>query len=900
MKFIYTLLVLLGTFIPKTLWGQANDTKPDVWSSQNSFVYKGITYTIGKYNSCYISNTDNQCTDIYIPYSIDVRFHNEQQNTLYNRTLYIKSIGDGAFKNATRLKRIHIGSNIDSIGNEAFSGCVNLKAVTIENNKKIKLGKTLFSGCNSLDSLVLYNIFPPSAEYTFASSNLYSNTTLYVPEGVEQLYKENSTFSLFKEIAAAPWYNGDSFPLYYDGFIFDLYRDGLANIADFKPQTKNTIIIPDSIIYKMHVYHITSIADNAFINVDSLKNILIPSSVTRIGCIYGDGEAGIGKIIYNFSNAKMHPFGAVEYVLPYDNKGVYYRDKYQDYINWKENINPLWGQCAYIKGADFVISNQNENIKIENLISNQGSGNKIETSTSPMGENSLLITGLDYNIVNQNTLDKFFCYDNKKNRVNLKIKINDIGIYLLKDYSVVTEMPSITYNDYSYPTYALFFIKDDKTAHLSKVNCDEGYEIESLGESWIGARFKIKGFLSKSYYNLHLTIEWEEEGKFSYPTKIETCPVFPKLINVSSTPTTIKAEGKFDRDATIYKTEIGINGQFKSGDNYISDILAPNTTYNMEYRVYTGENYYENTSLQITTPALELTTTKEAKSVSNTTAIISATTNLDEMDTRAGFEWRRYDAPDLVPSSRANCPIIDGVMMGALKNLNTNTYYKFRPYYVDINGKEYFGDWSAFGTADAYVYFDPTVRTYSVSSIEDNRAVVRGCAVAGSDAIEEQGFEYWPVDSENVPSMRQLMAMANKQTVKADGQWMTATLSDLNSGQTYAVRAYVKTAKETTYGNTETFTTTNITGINKVFKSSQGLDVKIVDQSRSHVTLNVEGMQGRGRYLLYNLNGAMICNGEIEANAFSQDINTSQLSSGIYLLRVADNKQCKTIRIIVK
>lgn len=870
MKFIFTLICLLASI---SAGGQTI-----------TFNWDEARYTAKRYgNECTLIEA-NATSELYVPTQACYKYKYGSANQYNGFHWYnVTKIAELAFLKNTAIKNIRIPSNVKSIGNECFEGCRNLRSIVITPNENLVLGKNLFFQCSNLDSLVINSVYPPqNADSAFINTkDIFTRTTLYVPKGCIQLYKNDKTFSKFKNIVGIKGY-ADSY-LYHDGFIFTLGQNN-AILVDTEHKIQNTIIVPDSIVYEDKIYFVTSIRDNALKNIDSLKTIVIPSSVSTVGLLYGDGNSGKGKTIYNFSSQFIEPFGATEYMLPF------LEGKPNNYIS---ETRYLFNHIAQIKGA--ILSDCRDNVSIISAYTTTNTKKTFE-ATSPK-EKTIMIKGLSPGGNQPN------------NVVNLKIRINDVGDFTIKNYRIPTRQfinkplyHKITQSSVTY----LVTTNEDETATIDKITTTLGGEkLQMKRVAPYVFEISFNGLLSNRSYSPRFFVEEHKVGntyEYYHLTDFvfKTLSVMPKIA-VQNSPSVVRALGTYTSgDASILKTELGFAGKFVSGNNYISDILAPNTTYNMEYRVYTGENYYENTSLQITTPALELTTTKEAKSVSNTTAIISATTNLDEMDTRAGFEWRRYDAPDLVPSSRANCPIIDGVMMGALKNLNTNTYYKFRPYYVDINGKEYFGDWSAFGTADAYVYFDPTVRTYSVSSIEDNRAVVRGCAVAGSDAIEEQGFEYWPVDSENVPSMRQLMAMANKQTVKADGQWMTATLSNLNSGQTYAVRAYVKTAKETTYGNTETFTTTNITGINKVFKSSQGLDVKIVGQSRSHVTLNVEGMQGRGRYLLYNLNGAMICNGEIEANAFSQDINTSQLSSGIYLLRVADNKQCKTIRIIIK
>lgn len=307
----------------------------------------------------------------------------------------------------------------------------------------------------------------------------------------------------------------------------------------------------------------------------------------------------------------------------------------------------------------------------------------------------------------------------------------------------------------------------------------------------------------------------------------------------------------------------------------------------------------ENTTTTFEFPKLILTTIKEAKATSNTSAIICAKTNIDELADYVGFEWRRYDAPDLVPSSRAYCPIIDGTMIGTLKNLNTNTYYKFRPFCVAPNGTEYFGDWSAFGTADAYVQFDPIVRTYNISNIEDFKATIKGNAIAGSDAIIEQGFEYWETaEGKDTSAMMNILSINNKKIIKAEGQWMTATLENLKSGQTYAIRAFARTAKGTTYAETKTFTTTTLTNIGQIFTSENSLAIKVVGQSQSNLTVNVSGMKGLGHYQLFKLNGTMICNGVFNTTDRIQNINIPHMESGIYILKISDDKQSKAIRVL--
>lgn len=212
-----------------------------------------------------------------------------------------------------------------------------------------------------------------------------------------------------------------------------------------------------------------------------------------------------------------------------------------------------------------------------------------------------------------------------------------------------------------------------------------------------------------------------------------------------------------------------------------------------------GRRAYCSVEYNMSWPNFELTTLA-ARATSNDCAIICAETNMSEDETGGGFEWRRYDAPDLVPSTFVACPVANGHMEGKLKGLSSNTYYKYRAYYEDIKGTRTFGDWIAFYTADAYVYFEPTVYTYAPTNVTSTGAELRGYALAGSDDVTEQGFEYRTVAQSRA-------AEGDVQRVVVSGQRMRAQLDNLLPSTTYSVRTFATTAKGTTYGDEMTFTT---------------------------------------------------------------------------------------------
>lgn len=237
--------------------------------------------------------------------------------------------------------------------------------------------------------------------------------------------------------------------------------------------------------------------------------------------------------------------------------------------------------------------------------------------------------------------------------------------------------------------------------------------------------------------------------------------------------------------------------------------LDPNSTLQEQRVEWTMSDGNNGTAIvDITTDELVFETLP-AQATSDTKGLISARANGEDDALRFGFEWRKYEDPDLVPSKMVTCPIYDGLIAGTLNNLTAGRYYKYRPYYKSDAGNIYYGDWLAFGTEDAYVYFEPVVHTNQAQAVSETAATLRASVVEGSDAIEEQGFEYWLIDDVNSPSMHRVPQQV--ETIVSTGSVMSATLTGLLAGTTYGYRSYDKTAKATTYGEELTFTTTGAT-----------------------------------------------------------------------------------------
>ena len=216
-------------------------------------------------------------------------------------------------------------------------------------------------------------------------------------------------------------------------------------------------------------------------------------------------------------------------------------------------------------------------------------------------------------------------------------------------------------------------------------------------------------------------------------------------------------------------------------------------------------------------------TTQQAKVISAGNVIVAAETNLNDVETGVGFEWRRTDWTSDMASNSSATVLYEGAMEGYIRNLYTGAFWKYRPYYQASDGTRYYGEWISFDPTNTS-YFEPTVHTYATIDVKNNTASVKGYAMRGTDNVAQQGFKYWKVSSTPraaAPSMGRLSSVdipSNAKTIQATGQVMTATLTNLDYASDYACVAFVTTTEgETFYGELQTFRTgADVTGIGDV------------------------------------------------------------------------------------
>ena len=237
--------------------------------------------------------------------------------------------------------------------------------------------------------------------------------------------------------------------------------------------------------------------------------------------------------------------------------------------------------------------------------------------------------------------------------------------------------------------------------------------------------------------------------------------------------------------------------------------LTTNTYYQVQYDasvIYGDGSATFSSNGNISTKSLTLTLSPP-KVFSLGNAIVEATSNLDDDEENVGFEWRRMDWSDEMMSNRGVAYLYEGIMEGNIRNLNTEQYWKVRPYYMANDGTYYYGEWGGFDPANTS-YFEPTVHTYSKIDQTDNKVQISGYVQRATDAVSKQGFKYWIQEDEGYARGAGVSIPTGARTVEAEGRVMEVELTGLMPNTTYAYVAFVTTVEgETFYGKQQSFTT---------------------------------------------------------------------------------------------
>lgn len=835
--------------------------------------------------------------------------------TSYNIPSTVRKLGSSAFNDQKDMTSATLPEGLVSIGSYAFSGCSKLEHLVIPSTVD-SIGNHAFNGCSALQQINIPQGIKKLADAVLSGTGI---KTLDIPSSVNDIGM--AAFSNCESLQSIKLPKGLTV---LDASLFY----GCKRLSDIQiPSTVKTIGYKafcgcdslQNIMFEDGVSDLV-IEQYAFENCKNINRLVITSGIKKTE--YGAfNDAHINKLVITTT----HPRSFYEYYLLSDNtiKTIYAPASDLSIIKKLKSstLRPI--DAIYVasditigsrsivfklvkneefSGLDELPVNTYPCVKIGNKeIEADENGRYVHAGLAPDCEFTYTISAKDSQGENVGSAYSF----TKKTASLFKS-------FTLNSGQTYVESSNIRLNvdpEMEQPDECRFVYGYDGYSYTKSCDLKYSDEVQSI---------KFTGFWPSTI--VYLNYQELKGGKVTYSK--EYC-IWMKDMGLSAefgkiTPTTYTMTGS--RDMTYHDAEVVDEGWTldrktitQHGSTLHVTGCEPESYVNAGYAVMVKNGsethlyyYYPSKSMQL--PALTLETVAEAKATSNTVALICATTNIDDEETNTGFEWRRYDAPDLVPSSKANCSVVDGVMTGALRNLSANTYYKFRPFYKAESGKTWYGEWSAFGTADAYVYFDPTVRTYAVVCHDENSATVSGFIIAGSDDIKEQGFEYWKRDDAYTTAKHTTATTDDNthQTVVATGQRMSAVLQNLEPSTTYIVRAYVTTEHGTTYGEEQIFSTPHSTAIGEVELDeaySDHLAAKVTKVGNNELQLAICGTARPVAIRLTAVSGMQMAATTLDSSLESTRhacLRTNRLQPGIYLLHVTDGQDAQTIRIAIK
>ena len=738
----------------------------------------------------------------------------------------VTSIGDYAFSYCLGLTSVTISENVTTIGENAFFGCWYLTEITIPESVTT-IGYDAFKYCKYLTRIYFYAKDCRAIDWDY--EGLYFNLYIYIGKNVKYIPTITGEFSNL--ISFTVYFNADSCVggcfnndairtvhigenvKYIPTGIFSgctslekfegkwassdqrclimENRSGSGTIDKvlrfFAPSGLSSYTIPDSV---------TSIGSSAFYDCTELESVTIPESVTTIGYDAFSGCSGLKEVWFNADSCISGGFsGCSALATVHIGKNV------------KRIPNNAFSGCSSLTS-----------ITIPNSVTSIGSSAfedctgltdvAIPESVTSIGSSAFYgCTGLTSVTIPESVTSigsSAFSGCTGLTSVTIRESVTSIGS---SAFYGCTGLTSVT-------------IPESVTSIGSSAfsGCTGLRTITSLDS--IPPRIYSSTFDNDTYKNA--TVNYPKGSLHAYKTATGwenfTYPTAQALLNpqllgtVGETTYHCTVSYTRDIDYPVWRLTFRMGEEQFTLDTAQTSIpitvtdLEPQTEYEAKFFVETKYGDLLTCETSFTTDTVKLTTLP-AINISNTSATLTADIACDAV-IGAGFEWRRYDDPELVPSTLSETPIVDGKISGTLRNLSPEKYYKYRPFYRTVKGKYYYGAWLAFGTRDVYAYFEPTVSTRS-GEVHGNNSTISGYIVEGSDELLSQGFEYWA----ETPVTRSTESIATRSTaseperIEGSGTLMSVTLTGLDYNTTYYYRAYATTAKKTTYGNTESFTT---------------------------------------------------------------------------------------------
>ena len=210
----------------------------------------------------------------------------------------VTTIADNAFKDNTLLESVILGRYVTTIGNSAFSNMVNLKSISFPNSAQI-IGTNVLYGSNNISQLTI------SSELDYELKYFFGNNFYFIPETLQNVKFATGASYINKTMLNGYWgsvtleFASDQTQIENNLFEGNLTLRRIvipASVTRIGNYAFNNAVSLSTVIFAENS-QLRTIGYQAFHGASSLANIVLPASVTYIGDYAFSYTSSLTKIV---------------------------------------------------------------------------------------------------------------------------------------------------------------------------------------------------------------------------------------------------------------------------------------------------------------------------------------------------------------------------------------------------------------------------------------------------------------------------------------------------------------------------------------------------------------------------------------------------------------------------